>query len=505
MSAESVAAVQQEGSLTQVPQDGGDGYQPGKPLSKAIRTFYGVGDFGFTLMSNVETYYFVFFLTNFALFDPATAALISGIGAIVDAVLGWMYGGFINSLRPMRWGRYRSWLLVMPWIVPILYCLEFTTIAGNTALGAFLIIFFNVTSHAAWDFPYAANVSMIAVAGKTPEDRAHMAATRSMWANASKIAFSYLLPPVALLGATLLGEANQYALCAFLMGVVMAVLYYVHFRMFKGYEKEYTKEELEELKKNKVADVDRTTFADLGRALVSNRPLIFLILADIAKWVFNFMCAGIAIYYFTYVVFEPGMLAMYILISNVLCVVGSFLSDKFAKVVKSSRNGTIFAFIFMAAMLVIARVQCFDMWTVIFFMSLAQFGYGIIYALIPALYADTVVYAEWKLRKNAAGWISGLQIFPLKLGFVARSIVVPGVLALSGFVSGMAAADATMEIQLGICNGFMLIPAALLVVSAVLLFFGFNLTHDKLRIYQSEIDERRAALEALPVTKDDQE
>ena len=71
----------------------------GLTISKALRRFYGVGDFGFTLMTNVETYYFVFFLTNMALFDPATAALVAAIGSGVDAVLGWMYGGFINSLK----------------------------------------------------------------------------------------------------------------------------------------------------------------------------------------------------------------------------------------------------------------------------------------------------------------------------------------------------------------------------------------------------------------------
>ena len=75
-----------------------------KPLSTALKFFYGVGDFGFNLMSSVETYYFVFFLTNFAFIDmgpvegAAFAASVAGIGSTVDAILGWMYGGFINSL-----------------------------------------------------------------------------------------------------------------------------------------------------------------------------------------------------------------------------------------------------------------------------------------------------------------------------------------------------------------------------------------------------------------------
>ena len=37
-----------------------------KGLSKMLKRVYGVGDCGFTLMSNIESYYFSFFLTNLA-------------------------------------------------------------------------------------------------------------------------------------------------------------------------------------------------------------------------------------------------------------------------------------------------------------------------------------------------------------------------------------------------------------------------------------------------------
>ena len=48
-----------------------------KGISKALRRFYGVGDFGFTLMTNVESYYFQGFLTNLALFSTSTAGSVS--------------------------------------------------------------------------------------------------------------------------------------------------------------------------------------------------------------------------------------------------------------------------------------------------------------------------------------------------------------------------------------------------------------------------------------------
>lgn len=515
-----------------------------KPLSKALKLFFGVGDFGFNLMSSVETYYFVFFLTNFAFVDlgpvesAAFAASVAGIGSTVDAILGWMYGGFINSLKPFKWGRYRSWLVVLPWIVPFLYCFEFTALTSNVMLNAALIVFFNVTSHAAWDFPYVSNISMISMAAHTPEDRARMASTRGMWSNASKIFFGYLFPPIALIGSSIFGSQNQYAFGALIMGIAFAILYFVHFKMFKGYEKEYTKEELANYKKQ--GDQGKTTFRDLGRALVTNQPLIFLLLADIAKWIFNFMCAGIAAYYFSYVALGMpmfaglAMLGVYQVLSNILCVIGAALSANFAKAIGSTRNAMIFALLFMAVMMFIAYFLYFNVWMVVIFMSLAQFGYGITYSCSTAMYADIVVYNEWKNRTNAAGWINGLQLFPLKIGFMARSIIIPFVLAFVGlnakgyqpvldFIAGKGA-DGTVDptkvldvagaqavladpaaygfdpelinqflsFQHGIGIGFMIIPACLCILGAILLFAGYKLTPAKLAEYQVEIDARKS-------------
>lgn len=42
-----------------------------KPISKGLKTFFGVGDLGFNWMTNIETYYYAYFLTNIAQFPLA--------------------------------------------------------------------------------------------------------------------------------------------------------------------------------------------------------------------------------------------------------------------------------------------------------------------------------------------------------------------------------------------------------------------------------------------------
>ena len=73
-----------------------------KPLSTGLKTFFGIGDLGFTLMSNVEVFYFAYFLTNIAKFDLATTAIIMTLTSTVDMVLSPFYGGFIDALKPMN-------------------------------------------------------------------------------------------------------------------------------------------------------------------------------------------------------------------------------------------------------------------------------------------------------------------------------------------------------------------------------------------------------------------
>ena len=133
------------------------------------------------------------------------------------------------------------------------------------------------------------------------------------------------------MGVKLLGEVNQYGAVAFILGVIMAALYYAHFKMFEGYEI-VDPAELDKAKSaQKAKSADRTGGKDLVRALLQNPPLIALLLADIAKFLFNFVVAGSATYYFLYIAKNDSLTNFYILITNICCVIGSYLAKTFAK------------------------------------------------------------------------------------------------------------------------------------------------------------------------------
>lgn len=458
-------------------------------LSRPLRMFYGIGDLGFTFMSNVETYFFNFFLTNLAQFSLPIVSVITTITSTVDAVTSWMYGAILNSINPKKWGRYRSWLILLPWIVPFLYAFQFIKL-GDGILSVVVIVVATIVSHIAWNIPWVANASMIAVAGKTPEERAHLSSMRAFWTNLSKIFFSYIATPMAAVFAGVIGETNQYGAVAFVFGCLMAVLYFAHFKMFDGYEEvdvELLKQKKGERKKKE--DKGKTSPSDLLRALAQNPPLIFLLISDLAKYMFNFVVAGTATYYFVYVAQDATLTAAYIMIANIFAVIGSYVAKTLIKKL-SVRTTTFCTYIAMGILLIAAFLVYTNVWLVIALMSLTQAGYGIVYACGPALYSDTIIYSEWKTGKNATGWISGLQTVPLKIGVVTRGIIITACLALGGFVSDMDPSLATTGLQQAVCLSFMVVPAIALFIGGLLMIFGYRLTQNKVVMYQEEIAAR---------------
>ena len=382
----------------------------------------------------------------------------------------------------MKWGRYRSWLIAIPWLVPFLYAFQFVKI-GDGILSAVIIIIAAIASHVAWNFAYVANVSMISVAGSTPEERSQLSSTRAAWANLSKVIFSYVGPGLAAFMAGIIGEVNQYGAAAFVLGCVMAVLYYAHFRMFDGYET------VQPEKNAKTTAKDKTGGMDLIRALLQNPPLIALLIADLAKFMFNFVLMGVAAYYFSYIAGNSGMLPTYILVTNIFCVVGAYLSKTLSNKF-STRTTTIGVMAIQAVLLIVSFLFYNNVTLVIVLMSVAMFGYGITYACTPALYGDTIVYSEWKTGKNAAGWISGLQNVPLKVSIMTRGIIISACLAMGNFSTDIDPAQAPEELKRAISIGFMIIPAIALIIAVVALLFGFKLTREKVNQYAAEIASR---------------
>lgn len=454
--------------------------QEPKRLSSALRNFFGVGDAGFVLMSNIETFYFMDFLTGLGGFTPVIAGLINSVFSTVDACLSWIYGGILNGTKAKKWGRYRSWLILTPWIVPFLFAFQFIRISENEMLSAVIIIAAAIISHVVWNIGYVANATLVSVVGKTPEDKATLSSSRATWNNIGGLLFSYMGLPLANLLAGIIGEQNKFAAAAFCLGILMALGYFAHFKMTDGYE------EIEDASHAKAAQTNKTSIPEMFRSLFQNPQLLILMIADLAKWCVKFVTAASAAYYFRDAMGNIGYMTAYTLSIAIGAIIGAyvvrFLVQKF-----DARTITIGAYIGMTVFLFLIYIFYSNAYVVIALMTIAQFFYGMAFASSPALYANTVVYATWKTGKNAAGWIMGLQNLPLKVGVFLRGVIVAACLSAVGWQSGAVLEGAARQ---GMTVAFALVPAIFCAAGALLLIFGYRLTKERVAQYQSEIDAR---------------
>ncbi len=450
-----------------------------KKLTPALRNLFGVGDAGFVLMSNIETFYFMSFLTGAGGFAPAMAGVINSVFSIVDACLSWIYGGILNGTNAKKWGRYRSWMILTPWIVPFLFAFQFIRISDNEVVSAVVIIAAAIISHVVWNIGYVANATLVSVVGKTPEDKAILSSSRATWNNIGGLLFTYLGLPFATFLAGIVGEKNQWAAAAFCLGWLMVVGYFAHFKMTEGYEEIETADAKRQ--------VNKVNIPEMFRSLFQNPQLLILMIADLAKWCVKFVTAASAIYYFRDAMGNPGYMTPYTLLIAIGAILGAY-SVRYLVKKFDARTITIGAYLGMTVFLFLIYIFYGNAYVVIGLMTCAQVFYGIALASSPALYADTVVYATWKTGKNAAGWIMGLQNLPLKIGVFLRGTILSACLVAVGWQKDVVLEGTARQ---GMTIAFALVPAIFCAVGALLLIFGYKLTKEKVAQYQAEIDAKR--------------
>ncbi|KPU42573.1 melibiose carrier protein [Oxobacter pfennigii] len=456
-----------------------------KPLSKAIKTFYGIGDLGFSLMTSVETVLFVFFMTNVAKFSLPMVAIIGSVTSIVDAILSPFYGAIISGTKPMKWGRNRSWMLVAPPLVVVLYAFQYTKIGPEPVAAAIVCAGF-ILSHIIWNIAWVGNVSLITVLANNPEERGLLAGRRGTYSSLSGVFFSYIGSPLAiLLGKVTGNEILGYTLLAAIMAFSMMIGYWTVFKLTEGYE-----ETGEEVQASGPAKSQKVSGKDMLKMVFQNPPLLVLLLGDFFRYMASFIMTSAAAYYFTYVAQNMGLLPIYLLVGAIAQVIGAYFSGAFAKAL-STRNAAIIGLFGLAASFIVCKFVGMNITLFFVVVCVVRLFLGLLTAVMVALYSDVAVYGEWKTGHNAAPFIMGLMNLSLKTAIISRGTVIPIVLAAAGFVSGADPATASLELKNAVINVFLFIPGIFSLISAVILAVGYRLTKEKLTQYQSEIDKRK--------------
>ncbi|MPW27156.1 Na+/melibiose symporter and related transporter [Alkalibaculum sp. M08DMB] len=455
-----------------------------KPLSKAIKTFYGVGDLGFSLMANVELLLFVFFLTNVAKFSLPMVAIIGSITSIVDACLSPFYGAIISGRKPMKWGRNRSWMLIAPPFVVILFMLQFTKIGPSELISAAIICIGFILSHIIWNIAWVGNVSLIPLLANNAEERGLLSGRRATWTALSGVLFSYIGQPLAIYIGTVTGnEALGYTLLAGIMAFLMLIGYFTVFKITEGYEAT-GEEEAEMVKSNAKTQI---SVKGMLKNVYQNPPLIALLIGDFFRYIGFFIILAAGAFYFEYVAQDMSLFALFVLIGALASLVGAFFSGRIIQAL-SARNASIISLFTLGVLLIIGNFFAMNVTLFFVFAAISRIFLGATSATLVALYADVSIYGEWKTGEDATPFVMGLMNISLKAAVISRGTVIPLALAIAGFDATVGASEAVKQ---AVINVNMLIPGIAALISSVILFATYKLTRDKVNEMQIEINERK--------------
>ena len=106
-----------------------------------------------------------------------------------------------------------------------------------------------------------------------------------------------------------------------------------------------------------------------------------------------------------------------------------------------------------------------------------------------ALFADTVIYGEWKTGKNISAFTMALLNFPIKLGILIRSAVVTLGLMAIGFVANTVPSPDVID---GISAIMIFMPAAASAIAAIIFYYGYKIEDQSVVEMQDEIAARKA-------------
>lgn len=424
--------------------------------------FWGVGNIGEGFVSMVTSTYFIIFLTDTAMLPLGLVSVIAMIGSILDFLMVPVSGAIMVSTKPMKWGRYRSWLLVCPPLVVLFYLLCFTVVESSQLLTAACALLGYVGGKVAWNLVYASNVSLTAILSRGLDNKTRLTSQRMMGSNLGRLLGNSLTPAIVSAVAVHLGEVNGYRIAILIMGSAYILASWIHFQISKKQKNE---------EEETVKAQEKMPLSEIIKVVMVEPKLLITLIIDLTSNVASLVLPSLAVYYYKYCAGDPGMVSTHMLIIGFGGLAGASVVRLLGKRIGNTKPVLVFLYCLVAACLLSIQLVSDS---VVYFLAI-----GAIISLITGmtqpfeltLYMGTAASYRRKTGKDATGFIMGLSNLPVKFASIVKSTLIPFTLAAVGYVAN---AEPTPEMQQAIINAYTLIPAVFPITGMLLLAFAYK-------------------------------
>lgn len=444
-------------------------------LDNKIINLFSIGLAPFMIFMGPVMSYYPYFLTDIVRMSATTVGVILLITRVADVFAIFLVGGTIEKTN-LKWGKYVSWIYIGAPLTFVFFALMWVNPAGmSLSAKAIFYTTIYIVGHTFMNFAFSGASSLIPAMTVDPIDRVKLSARRTQFQTVAMLLYSSTHMPIILY----FGRNNEGTgyLVFMLMALTLQLFgYLLSAKVGKPYD-------------TTTASAAATpSFGDMFKQLVTNKPLLILMLYGLFNFSVLSLANGLNIYVFKYVHNNVLLISLFLTVNSLVNLASSFIGQFIAQRVSSKRTvmfiGTTIAMLSFIGAFFFARNTAV-------FMVLRWIGAltGMGMVVNFAIYADAADYAEWKTGKSAKALIMSVSALPAKISGALVGAITGFGLAAIGYTADAAA---TPQLVQGLINLSTLLPAACAFVALVALSF-YKLDNATMAKISEELAAKRAA------------
>ena len=450
---------------------------------------YAMGDMGGLLTFSLIGAFQNKFYTDVLHINPAKIVILILVARLWDAINDPIWGAFIDSRKPTRYGRFRPYIFWFSIPLAVSAVLMFTVIPGLSEakylLFAYITYILYGMMYTAVNIPYG---SLASVVTDDEKERSSLSMWRSIGAGVGGLPGTILLPMLVYTttvsaDGTKIQTLNgtKLTIGVLILSVISVAVYFGHFKL--------TKERIAPPKKQKSNYNAFKTISDL----IKNRPFVMLCLASMLLIAFQFYYQSTYTYLFADYYHSAGLYSLVTICTYlpmaILIPIMNKLIDKFGKK-ELCAVGMAFAAV---VSFILFFIKTNNPYVFLAFTFLSGLGQTFLVLEVWALVMDVIDYHEIRTHRREEGTAYAFFSFTRKLGQTLAGVGLNALLALINYNSEASANGHALpeEVLNRLYDISTLVPAIALALMAVILAFGYNLSKKKLSALHTELEQIR--------------
>jgi len=437
---------------------------------------------GMALGTSVPMYYLMYFLTDFAGITPAIAGAILLISRVADFLFALVAGPIVQKSN-MKWGRYRSWLLISVVLVQIGIFMMFINPDIPLGAKAIIVCIGYILQNAPMNSLITAQYGLMAnITGASTESRMAISAKVLQGINLATIIVSAVTLPF--INYILARGGNGFLVVSMIYGAAMLIstlVMFVKTKKFDTYEQS-------------LKNVMSVGVGQMYGQTLRNFQLWVVLIAHSLSMTAILSVAAVGLYYFQYSVGNVNMQPVSTTILAIVACVASFIMAPAARKI-GKRNSAIASALFgVVCMTLIGLFAHQNVWFYIVTSAVLGFGAALVGTVGVNLFLDAAEYQLYKTGKDSRAFVMSLYNLPMKIGLAVSSLIAAFMLDNSGYTQKIV--DGSLVTSMSDPQRFVwwfgMILAAIYLVGMLMYIFLYKITDAKAAEYVAENQKRLA-------------